>query len=170
MLSYKYLFTYLLQNNSTNLNGFLYFIRRHFLYSLSKTTTPSFAMLDFLISDTLHYFYFYLTACESEIFNKDYFAFITIIKFKGTGSYIIFSHFSVLNNIRMNISVKKNNLYLLSILKLFSDFMFADNEAHLSLHQWIKKSNIFFKKAPIFVLCFCLFLSVRNYIIWSYRD
>lgn len=99
--------TYLLQNNSTNLNGFLYFIRRHFLYSLSKTTTPSFAMLDFLISDTLHYFYFYLTACESEIFNKDFFAFITIIKFNGTGSYIIFSHFSVLNNIRMNISVKK---------------------------------------------------------------
>lgn len=122
-------------------------------------------MLDFVISDTLHYFYFYLTACESEIFNKDFFAFITIIKFKGTGSYIIFSHFSVLNNIKMNISVKKNNLFLLSILKLFSDFMFADNEAHLSLHQEFKKSNIFFKKAPIFVLCFCLFLSVRNYII-----
>lgn len=122
MLSYKYLFTYLLQNNSTNLNGFLYFIRRHFWYSLSKTTKPSFAMLDFLISDTLHYFYFYLTACESEMFNKDFFAFITIIKFKGTGSYIIFSHFSVLNNIRMNISVKKQFIFVIYfeiILRLY---------------------------------------------------
>lgn len=122
MLSYKYLFTYLLQNNSTNLNGFLYFIRRHFLYSLSKTTTPRFAMLDFLISDTLHYFHIYLIASESEIFNKDFFAFITIIKFKGTGSYIIFSHFSVLKNIRMNISVKYQFIFVVYfeiILRLY---------------------------------------------------
>lgn len=168
MLSYKYLFTYLLQNNSTNLNGFLYFIRRHFLYSLSKTTTPSFAMLDFLISDTLHYFYFYLTARESEIFNKDFFAFITIIK--GTGSYIIFSHFSVLNNIRMNISVKKT-IYICYLFWNYSQTLCLQTMRLISLCiKKLKKSNIFFKKAPIFVLCFCLFLSVRNYIIWSYRD
>lgn len=67
----------------------------------------SFVMLDFLILDMLYYFYFYLIVCELEIFNKDFFVFIIIIKFKGIGLFIVFLYFLVLNNIRMNIFVKK---------------------------------------------------------------
>lgn len=149
MLSYKYLF---ITEQFDLFERFPIFYTKTFLYSLSKTTTPRFAMLDFLISDTLHYFYFYLTACESEIFNKDFFAFITIIKFKGTGSFIIFSHFSVLNNIRMNISVKKQFIFVVYfeiILRLYvcrqwGSSLFASR---------IKKNRIYFLKRLLSLFC-----------------